>query len=71
MTGFNPFDNPAFRVELSKLLDEKLAPLKELRDQVEDHEATLQRSKGAMAALVVVWSIVVAGLEYLFHKSSA
>jgi hypothetical protein len=61
----NPFNNPEFRKELSELLDEKLIPIV---TKVEDHERAIQRARGASWLLGVLWTIVMALAEWLFHK---
>lgn len=61
----NPFDNQEFRKELSELLDEKLNPLS---TKVDNHESTINRSKGAIAAIATAWSALIVLFEYLFHR---
>ena len=53
------------------MLDEKLAPLADLKKKVDDHEATLQRSKGAIATLAALWTLFLGVAEYLFHRHSS
>lgn len=68
MPTYNPFDNPDFREELSKLLDEKLLPMQELKDKVDDHERTIQRAKGGMVVLNLLWALVIGVSEWLIHR---
>jgi hypothetical protein len=65
MAEINPFNSHEFRKELAELLDEKLKPMSDL---VLEHERALQRGKGAMWLLGVLWTVVVAGAEWLFHR---
>lgn len=67
-TPYNPFDNHEFRRELTELLDEKLQPLGEVRAQVATHEKAIQRTKGAMSVLGLLWSLFLTGIEYLLHR---
>lgn len=68
MTAYNPFDNQDFREEMSKLLDEKLAPMAELKKKVDEHEKTIQRAKGGLVVLNIVWAMIIAGMEWLIHR---
>lgn len=65
MTAENPFNNQDFRDEMTKLLDSKLSPLVE---KVGEHEAFIQQQKGRLGLLAGLWSLLVVGLEYLFHR---
>lgn len=65
MNTYNPFDNQEFRVELAKLLDEKLTPIIEV---VQDHDRQLNRGKGALAALAMIWTGFIGLMEFLVHK---
>ena len=67
-TAYNPFDNREFRRELTELLDEKLQPIPELQRQVDNHEKSIQRTKGAMAMLSILWTMFLGGLEYFLHR---
>jgi hypothetical protein len=69
--NYNPFDNQEFRQEMSKLLDEKLAPMAELKAKVDEHEKIIQRSKGGFIVINVLWGIVLAAVEWFMwtiHK---
>jgi hypothetical protein len=68
MTSFNPFDNQDFRDEMSKLLDEKLAPMAELKQKVDEHEKTIQRAKGGMVVFNLLWAMLLAGIEWFIHR---
>lgn len=61
----NPFNIPEFREEMGKLLDEKLLPL---TDKVEEHDKAINRAEGALAILGVVWTAIVGGAEWFFHR---
>lgn len=68
MTAYNPFDNQDFRQEMSTLLDEKLAPVADLKKKVEEHEKEIQRAKGGFIVLNVIWGMVIAALEWFIHR---
>lgn len=57
----NPFDNPEFRKEFH----EALAPLV---TKVEEHEKVIQKGRGVMAVIGVLWAGILALGEYLFHR---
>lgn len=57
----NPFDSAAFREEFEATLDKKLEPLTKL---VEEHERYVQRSKGVIGAMALLWG----GVEFLLHR---
>lgn len=65
MTAYNPFDNQEFRKELGEMLDEKL---RNLVQKVDEHEATIQRMRGAKWAAITLWTLIVGAGEYMFHR---
>ena len=67
MTG-NPFDNQEFRKELGEVLDAKLEPFTKLISIVDAHEAAINRGKGARAAVITLWTVIVAVSEWFFHR---
>lgn len=67
MTG-NPFDNQEFRKELGDVLDAKLEPFTKLVSMVESHEAAINRGKGAKAAVLGLWTMLVVVAEWFFHR---
>jgi len=60
----NPFNLPSFRAELSALLDEKLHPITKM---VADHEAALNRAKGARWAIGIIWGLATVIWEWFAH----
>ncbi len=68
MTAYNPFDNQDFREEMSKMLDEKLAPMSELKKKVDEHERTIQRAKGGLVVLNLLWAMVLGAIEWFIHR---
>jgi hypothetical protein len=63
MTDYNPFDNPDFRKELAEMLDMKLEPVLELRKKVDEHDAAINRSRGAMWVLSGLWALLLSLLS--------
>lgn len=61
----NPFNNPDFREEMSKLLDEKLGPI---ITKVDAHETIIQQAKGARWTFAALWSVLVIVAEWVFHR---
>lgn len=68
MMAYNPFDSQDFREEMSKMLDEKLAPMAELKAKVDEHERTIQRAKGGLVVLNLLWAMVLGALEWFMHR---
>ncbi len=64
-SAMNPFNVPEFRKELSDLLDEKISPVS---DVVARHEGEIQRAKGAVRIIGLGWGLLIAALEYFFHR---
>lgn len=62
---YNPFDNQAFRQELTELLEEKLGPMKALAKKVEEHETSIQRTRGALWAIGGLSATILAAIEWL------
>lgn len=65
---YNPFDNPDFRAELSKMLDEKLTPLAALQAKVDEHDRTIERMKGGLAVINLLWMLIIGVVEWFVHR---
>lgn len=68
----NAFANSEFRREFSEALDDKLLPITRLLEhhdrQLREHEAALQRARGAKWAFITVWSLVIGAIEWFAHS---
>lgn len=68
----NPLNLPEFRAELAGMFDEKLTPVVRLLEkheaQLREHEAALQRARGAKWAFGVVWAVVSMAWEWFWHS---
>lgn len=55
--GYNPFNSPEFRKEMSDMLDTKLSPLTKT---VDEHEEYIQQQKGGGRLIHYLWTAALA-----------
>jgi hypothetical protein len=68
----NPLNLPSFRKELGEIFDEKLKPITDLLEKhdkkLDEHEASLQRARGARWAFGIFWAAATFIWEWVMHS---